>query len=47
MKKIYGEYHTTVGQAQLDNQYNEWIENKLFGVFEEIVDNKKNITLWG
>lgn len=47
MKKIYGEYHTTVGQAQLDNQYNEWIENKLFGVFEEIVDNKKKHNVMG
>lgn len=47
MKKIYGEYHTTVGQTQLDNQYNEWIENKLFGVFEEIVDNKKKHNVMG
>ncbi|MHA3061195.1 DUF5906 domain-containing protein [Acinetobacter sp. ANC 4631] len=47
MKKIYGEYHTTVGQQQLDSQYNEWIENKLFGVFEEIVDNKKKHNVMG
>lgn len=47
MRKIYGEYHTTVGQQQLDSQYNEWIENKLFGVFEEIVDNKKKHNVMG
>lgn len=47
MKKIYGEYHTIVGQQQLDSNYNEWIENKLFGLFEEIVDNKKKHNVMG
>ncbi len=46
-KKIYGPYHTTVGQQQLDSNYNEWIENKLFGLFEEIVDNKKKHNVMG
>lgn len=46
-KKIYGDYHTTVGQQQLDSNYNEWIENKLFGLFEEIVDNKKKHNVMG
>lgn len=46
-KKIYGDYHTTVGQQQLDSSYNEWIENKLFGLFEEIVDNKKKHNVMG
>lgn len=47
MKKIYGEYHATVGQQQLDSNYNDWIENKLFAVFEEIVDNKKKHNVMG
>lgn len=47
MKNIYGEYHATVGQQQLDSNYNDWIENKLFAVFEEIVDNKKKHNVMG
>lgn len=47
MKKIYGDYHATVGQQQLDSNYNDWIENKLFAVFEEIVDNKKKHNVMG
>lgn len=37
MGKIYGIYSATVGQAQLEMNWNQWQESKLYGVFEEVV----------
>ncbi|MFB6347852.1 DUF5906 domain-containing protein [Moraxella sp. ZJ142] len=36
MRKIYGEYCKTLGQSQLDNQYNDWADGTLYVTFEEI-----------
>lgn len=36
MSKIYGDYAVTLGQGQLESQYNDWVEGKLWAVFEEI-----------
>lgn len=39
-RQLYGsEYGAVVGQHQLDGQYNDWRERKLFCVFEEIFSN--------
>ncbi|MCH4563365.1 DUF5906 domain-containing protein [Halomonas sp. EGI 63088] len=37
MGAIYGAYAATVGQAQLEMNWNQWQESKLYGVFEEVV----------
>lgn len=36
MRIIYGKYAVTLGQHQLEGQYNDWQINKLYAVFEEI-----------
>lgn len=36
MSRIYGDYAVTLGQGQLDSQYNDWVSNKLYALFEEI-----------
>lgn len=40
MRRIYGDYALTLGQGQLASQYNDWVEGKLFAVFEEIFEGK-------
>ncbi|WP_342596541.1 bifunctional DNA primase/polymerase [Salinicola lusitanus] len=37
MGEIYGQYGATVGQVQLESSWSQWQENKLYGVFEEVV----------
>jgi putative DNA primase/helicase len=37
MGEIYGQYAATVGQTQLESNWNQWQERKLYGVFEEVV----------
>ncbi|WIX34130.1 bifunctional DNA primase/polymerase [Salinicola sp. JS01] len=37
MGEIYGKYGATVGQVQLESSWSQWQENKLYGVFEEVV----------
>lgn len=36
MGAIYGEYSLTLGQSQLEGQYNDWVDGKLWAIFEEI-----------
>lgn len=40
MRRIYGNYALTLGQGQLVSQYNDWVEGKLWTVFEEIFEGK-------
>lgn len=35
--RIYGEYATTIGQAQLESQFTGWQSGKLFALCEEVV----------
>ncbi|SDF69343.1 putative DNA primase/helicase [Onishia taeanensis] len=37
MGEVYGAYGATVGQTQLESNWNQWQESKLWGVFEEVV----------
>lgn len=41
LREIYGDYALTLGQGQLESQYNDWVEGKLFTVFEEIISSKE------
>ncbi|OOS05972.1 putative DNA primase/helicase [Moraxella cuniculi DSM 21768] len=47
MSRIYGDYLLTLGQGQLDSQYNDWVEGKLFAVFEEIFQGKERYSQAG
>lgn len=47
MRKIYDNYKLTLGQGQLDSQYNDWVEGKLFCVFEEILQGKERYSQMG
>lgn len=47
MRKIYGSYLLTLGQGQLESQYNDWVEGKLFAVFEEIFQGKDRYSHMG
>ncbi|TLX65088.1 DNA primase [Stutzerimonas nosocomialis] len=37
VKRIYGEYGVTIGQAQLESQFTGWQSRKLFALAEEVV----------
>jgi putative DNA primase/helicase len=37
MGKLYGQYAATVGQTQLESNFNAWQSRKLWAVFEEVV----------
>lgn len=37
MGELYGRYGATVGQAQLEGNFNAWQSGKLWAVFEEVV----------
>ncbi|AKG12269.1 DUF5906 domain-containing protein [Moraxella bovoculi] len=47
MRRIYEQYKLTLGQGQLDSQYNDWVEGKLFCVFEEILQGKERYSQMG
>ncbi len=47
MRKIYGDYTLTLGQGQLESQYNDWVEGKLFTVFEEIFQGRDRYSHMG
>ena len=47
MSRIYGDYLLTLGQGQLDSQYNDWVEGKLFAVFEEIFQGRDRYSNMG
>ncbi|MHC3125135.1 hypothetical protein NL42_15925 [Acinetobacter sp. GN11] len=47
MSKIYGLYHVTLDQRDLDSQYSDWANNVLFLLFEEISNNKTKHGMMG
>ena len=47
MSRIYGEYAVTLGQGQLESQYNDWVSNKLYALFEEIFSGSDRYSQMG
>lgn len=47
MEKIYTRYHKTLDQRDLESQYNDWAEQVLFLLFEEISNNKTKHGMMG
>lgn len=41
VKRIYGEYGVTIGQAQLESQFTGWQSRKLFALAEEVVSRQE------
>ncbi|WP_444904205.1 primase-helicase family protein [Microbulbifer sp. CnH-101-E] len=41
VKKIYGEYSVTIGQAQLESQFTGWKSRRLFALAEEVVSRSE------
>jgi len=41
VKKIYGEYGVTIGQAQLESQFTGWRSRRLFALAEEVVSRSE------
>lgn len=47
MRAIYGEYSRTVGQAQLEGQYNDWMSKVLYCVYEEVLSRAQRYSHQG
>jgi len=47
MRRIYGKYTVVLSQGDLETQYNDWIDSKLFAVFEEIMQGTQRFTGMG
>ncbi|MBF6929453.1 toprim domain-containing protein [Acinetobacter baumannii] len=47
MEKIYTIYHKTLDQRDLESQYNDWAEQVLYLLFEEISNNKTKHGMMG
>lgn len=47
MRGIYGEYSRTVGQAQLEGQYNDWMSKVLYCVYEEVLSRSQRYSHTG
>lgn len=47
LSKIYGLYHVTLDQRDLESQYNDWAEQRLYLLFEEITNNKTKHNMVG
>jgi putative DNA primase/helicase len=47
MRAVYGDYCRTFGQAELESQYNDWISQALFGVFEEVLSRSQRYSHTG
>lgn len=47
MRAIYGEYSRTVGQAQLEGQYNDWMSKVLYCVYEEVLSRSEKYSHTG
>lgn len=47
MRRIYGRYCTSVGQAELQRDFNDWISAKLFIIAEEVVSRQDRAHLQG
>lgn len=41
LKRIYGEYGVTIGQAQLESQFTGWQSRKLYALAEEVVSRQE------
>lgn len=41
VKRIYGEYGVTIGQAQLESQFTGWQSRKLYALAEEVVSRQE------
>lgn len=44
---IYGDYCNVFGQAQLESNYNDWMSECLFGVFEEVLSRSQKFNYTG
>ena len=47
MEKVYTKYHKTLDQRDLESQYNDWADEVLFLLFEEISNNKTKHGMMG
>lgn len=47
MRAIYGEYAKTVGQAQLEGQYNDWMSRTLYACYEEVLSRGQKYSRTG
>jgi len=47
MRRIYGRYATSIGQAELQRDFNDWVSAKLFVVAEEVVNRQDRAHLQG
>lgn len=47
MEKVYTKYHKTLDQRDLESQYNDWADEVLFLLFEEIANNKTKHGMMG
>lgn len=47
MSRIYGDYAVTLGQGQLESQYNDWVAGKLYALFEEIFSGSDRYSQMG
>ncbi|PLT21293.1 primase-helicase family protein [Psychrobacter sp. MES7-P7E] len=47
MTRIYGDYSVILGQGQLESQYNDWVSNKLYALFEEIFSGSDRYSQMG
>lgn len=45
--KLYGHYAKTYGQTQLESNYNDWLSETLFGVFEEVLSRSQKFSHTG
>lgn len=47
MRRIYGRYAVSIGQAELQRDFNDWLSAKLFVVAEEVVSRQDRAHLQG
>lgn len=47
LRNIYGEYSSVFGQSELESQYNDWMSECLFGVFEEVLSRSQKYSHTG
>jgi len=47
MRRIYGRYATSVGQSELQRDFNDWLSAKLFVIGEEVVSRQDRAHLQG
>ncbi|VUD48507.1 hypothetical protein TDB9533_01247 [Thalassocella blandensis] len=47
MRPLYGQYARTLGQVDLESQYNDWMSEALFGVFEEVLSRSQKFSHTG